>query len=154
GREVQRELLHRREPALDQRALNIIMNNKNKLALAASAALIGSSAGAFTFSTDSVSGSFDSTLSLGIAVRLKAPACRLVPQGASGPDAQSPPAGCLAPTSGLGDQGDLNYGKHDPFALQLKGNHELLLKMPEDWTFLGRVNWVRDFAATNTTGIV
>jgi hypothetical protein len=30
----------------------------------------------------------------------------------------------------------------------------LLLKMPSDITFLGRVNWVRDFAATDTTGIL
>ena len=63
------------------------------------------------------------------------------------------PVGCLAPTSALGDQGNLNYGRHDLFAGYLKGSHELLLKMPEDFTFLGRVNWVRDFAATRTTGI-
>lgn len=125
------------------------MKHKNKLTLAVLAALASSGAQAFTFSTDSISGSFDSTLSLGIAVRMRSPSCSLITQGASGPDA---PAGCLAPTSGLGDQGDLNYGKGDPFALQIKGNHELLLKLPEDFTFLGRVNWVRDFAATNTTG--
>jgi len=62
------------------------------------------------------------------------------------------PAGCLAPTSSMGDQGNLNYRKGDAFTTYVKGSHELLLKMPDDITFLGRVNWVRDLTATHTTG--
>jgi len=44
----------------------------------------------------------------------------------------------------MGDQGNLNYRKGDAFTTYVKGSHELLLKMPDDITFLGRVNWVRD----------
>jgi hypothetical protein len=106
---------------------------------------------AFTFETENVKGSFDSTISVGTGIRTKDPSCSLVTQGASGPGA---PAGCLAPTSGLGDQGDLNYGKGDAFTTYLKGNHELLLKMPSDLTAMARVQWMRDFTATHTTGII
>lgn len=120
-------------------------------ALAALTAFIGS-AQAFTFGNDTVRGNFDSTISTGIGVRTQSPNCSLITQGAT--DASGAPvAGCLAATSLLGDQGDLNYGRGDLFTGYLKGTHELLLKMPSDFTILGRVNWVRDFAATHTTGI-
>jgi hypothetical protein len=119
--------------------------------VAVAAALTATSAThAITFETENISGNFDSTVSLGLGVRASSPTCGLVLQGATGPSA---PTGCLSPTSGLGDQGNLNYAKGDFFAGQLKGSHELLLKLPSDISFLGRVNWVRDFAATNTTGI-
>jgi hypothetical protein len=52
----------------------------------------------------------------------------------------------------LGDQGNLNYKSGDPFTAYLKGSHEMLLQLPADIRFLGRVNWVQDFAATQTTG--
>jgi len=111
--------------------------------------LAGGKAQAFTFETDTLRGSFDSTLSIGTGIRMRDPDCTLIVSGASGSGA---PVGCLAPTSALGDQGDLNYAKGDRFTTYLKGSHELLLKFPEDITFLGRVNWVRDFSATDTTG--
>ena len=118
-------------------------------ALAALATCIGG-AQAFTFQTEDIRGNFDSTISVGIGVRANGPSCSLITDGATGSGA---PAGCLAPSSLLGDQGDLNYGRGDLFTGYLKGSHELLLKLPSDFTFLGRVNWVRDFAATHTTGI-
>lgn len=106
---------------------------------------------AFTFEVGDLRGNFDSTVSAGTGIRARAPSCQAVTDGATGPGA---PAGCLAPTSALGDQGDLNYGKGDFFTGYLKGNHELLVKAPGDFTFLGRVNWVRDFLSTHTTGIL
>ena len=109
----------------------------------------GSAANAFTFETENISGSLDSTISYGIAVRASSPNCGLVQTGATGVGA---PAGCLAATSGLGDQGNLNYDKGSLFANQLKGSHELLFKLPSDITFMARANWVRDFSATNTSG--
>ncbi len=120
---------------------------------AAAAALMAcfGSAQAFTFQTESVRGNFDSTLSMGVGVRANSPSCSLLTDGAVD-DKGGAVAGCLAPTSLLGDQGNLNYGRGDLFTGYLKGSHELLLKMPSDFTFLGRVNWVRDFAATSTTG--
>ncbi len=118
----------------------------------AAMAVMGSGAQAITFETEDIKGNFDSTVSVGFGIRAKSPDCNGVLQGASGSNA---PAGCLAPTSGLGDQGNLNYGKGDPFTTYLKGSHELLLKLPSsDITFLARANWVRDFASTHTTGIL
>ncbi|WQD80838.1 DUF1302 domain-containing protein [Paraburkholderia kururiensis] len=108
---------------------------------------VGAQAANFEFS--GVRGSFDSTVSVGTGIRAKSPACDLITRGATGAGA---PAGCLAPTSSMGDQGNLNYAKGDAFTTYLKGSHELLLKMPDDFTFLGRVNWIRDFTATHTTG--
>ena len=118
------------------------------IALAVTAAA-SAAAHAVTFEFENVKGNFDSTVTLGTGIRMKAPVCGLITQGATPGDA---PAGCLAPTSALGDQGDMNYAKHDRFTTYLKGSHELLLKMPEDFTFLGRVNWIKDFSATDTTG--
>lgn len=130
---------------------NLISLRKTALA-AAICALAGVEAHAVTFELEGgITGNFDSTISVGTGVRLKDPACTLVISGASGSGA---PAGCLAPTSALGDQGNLNYGKGDRFTTYIKGNHELILKMPDDLTFMGRVNWIRDFSATDTTGSI
>ncbi len=114
------------------------------------AALAAPGAQAFTFDSEGVRGSFDTQLSVGAGMRVKGPACGLVTAGATGDGA---PAGCLSPTAGVGDQGDLNYARGDLFTGYLKGSHELLLKFPQDVTAMARVNWVRDFAATRTTGI-
>lgn len=106
---------------------------------------------AFTFQGESVSGSFDSTISAGIGIRAEGPACNLVLKGSPSAGA---PGGCTEAISGLGDQGNLNYGRGDAFTNYLKGTHELLLKMPEDVKFMARVSWLKDFAAPHTTGYV
>lgn len=116
----------------------------------ATLALACGTAQAFTFELGDIRGNFDSTVAVGMGLRASSPKCDLITAGASGPNA---PAGCLAPTSLLGDQGDLNYGKHDLFTGYLKGTHELLLRAPSDLDFLFRFNWVADSAATRTTGI-
>jgi len=124
--------------------------NKPQLAaraVAAAAAIVCAGASAETFNTEFVSGSFDSTLSVGTGIRTNAPDGGRVIEGNSGG-----PAGRLAWTSGLGDQGDLNYAKGDAFTTYLKGSHELLLKFPESVTAMARVSWLRDFSATRTTG--
>lgn len=115
-------------------------------------ALLAAAAGpaaAFTFESGGIRGNFDTTLSVGTGIRAKDRDCGLLLQGASGPGA---PAGCLAPSSALGDQGNLNYARGDAFTSYVKGSHELLVKLPDDFTVLGRVNWVRDLSATSTTG--
>jgi hypothetical protein len=124
-------------------------NTRRRLIAVAACAAAGTSAQAVTFEFDDIKGNFDSTISVGTGIRVKDQACGLITQGATGNGA---PVGCLAPTSALGDQGDLNYKKGDAFTTYLKGSHELLLKFPSDITFLGRVNWVKDFTSTNTTG--
>ena len=108
-------------------------------------------AAAFTFQGESVSGSFDSTVTAGLGVRTEGPACGLVLKQPGGAGA---PSGCTEVMSGLGDQGNLNYGRGDAFTTYLKGTHELLLKLPEDVKFLARASWLKDFAATHTTGYV
>lgn len=100
-----------------------------------------------TFSNEYVKGSFDSTISIGTGIRTRGPNPTLISAGNSGG-----PEGQLSPTSGLGDQGDLNYGKGDAFTTYLKGSHELLLSFPEGVTAMGRVSWLRDFSSTHTTG--
>ena len=120
-----------------------------KTALAAVIGYVGV-ASAFTFEGESISGSFDSTVSLGVGVRNQSPSCDLVVAGATGDHA---PAGCTT-IAGVGDQGNINYAKHDAFTTYLKGTHELLLKAPDDWKFMGRFSWLRDFTATHTTGAV
>jgi hypothetical protein len=117
----------------------------------AAIALACGSAGAFNFETDYFSGSFNSTITTGIGLRLQNPSCDLVIQGAIGKGA---PTGCLAPTSLLGDQGNLNYAKGDLFAGYIKDTSELLLKFPDDWRFMTRFSLLYDPAAVNTTGYV
>ncbi len=118
--------------------------------IAAACALFAmSGAHAVTFQTESLSGSFDSTVSAGTGVRLKDPSTTLINAGNTGG-----PAGELSPLSGMGDQGNLNYAKGDAFTTYLKGSHELVLKMPEGVTVMGRFTWLRDLTATNTTGFI
>lgn len=125
------------------------MQNYRRTCLAAACSLLGASAvQAVEIKGETVSGNFDSSVSVGFGVRTKSPDPGLINSGNTGG-----PAGQATPVaSGLGDQGTLNYAKGDPFTLYLKGSHELLLQLPEDLRFMARVNWVRDFAATRTTG--
>lgn len=116
-------------------------------AVAAACALAGTSQ-AITFQNEHVSGSFDSSVGAGFGLRMKSPDPALILSGNTGG-----PAGQATPVaSGIGDQGNLNYDKGDFFTAHLKGSHELLLQLPADIRFMGRVNWVRDFASTHTTG--
>lgn len=125
------------------------MNAHKKLAALLAGVGIAGTASAFTFEGEGFKGSFDSTVTLGTGVRTKSPSCSLVTVGAAGADA---PTGCLGTSSTLGDQGNINYAKHDAFTTFLKGTHELLLSSDDGWKFMGRVGWLQDFSATHTTG--
>lgn len=115
-------------------------------------------ANAYTFQGESVSGNFDSTIAAGIGVRTSHPSCSHLIGSFGGSFAATPPTGAGAPAgcadafSSYNDQGNLNYARNDRFTTYLKGTHELLLNMPEDVKFLGRVSWLRDFSATKSTG--
>lgn len=122
--------------------------------------LCASYAQAIEIKGESVNGSFDSSVSIGTGIRLGTPKCGAVigsfggssaPLAASGVGA---PTGCADVLGNLNDQGTLNYARHDAFTSYLKGTHELLLNFPEDIKFMGRVSWLRDFSATDTTEIV
>ncbi|WP_075259355.1 DUF1302 domain-containing protein [Herbaspirillum camelliae] len=127
-----------------------------KIIALAAATLCSGGAQAMTFEGETVSGNFDSTVSFGVGVRASKQGCGLV-IGSSGGNAAaatgpSAPGGCADALSSLNDQGDLNYNRGDRFTTYLKGTHELLLNMPEDVKFLGRVSWLRDYSATRNTG--
>ncbi|MFT2598374.1 DUF1302 family protein, partial [Escherichia coli] len=64
------------------------------------------------------------------------------------------PDGCADSLSQYNDQGNLNYDRGSAFTTYIKGTHELMLKLPSDVKFLGRVSWLRDFAADSATGYV
>jgi len=111
---------------------------------------------AIDFSNDTVTGNFDSTVSIGVGIRAHTPDCvgiigsiGGVPVHASGSDA---PAGCTEAYSGYGDQGNLNYRQGQLFTGYVKGTSELLLKFDNDIKFLGRVSWLRDLAADKVSG--
>ncbi len=128
----------------------------SKLLVGAVAAACAGPAVAFTFDTGTVRGSFNSSISLGVGVRAKSPPCDTVIgttfQGSSPATGAGAPGGCLDAASLYNDQGNLNYKKGDAFTTYLKGTHELFLKMPDNWNFFGRVNWVKDMSATHATG--
>ena len=140
---------------------------RNTLALAvmaASSLLWTPASHAFVFgSEDGVSGSFDSTLSYGFATRLESPDCHLV-GGDSGGCNNGSNTGLghyynLSRGNGYanadinysnGDDGDLNYQKHDVFSEVIKGTHELSLRFGDGWSALGRVAWAKDFKMDDT----
>ncbi len=104
----------------------------------------GGAAQAFTFDAEGgVRGNFDSTITIGLGSRAKNPSCSLV-----GDLAYCDAADIFR--WGSGDDGNLNYRKGDLFTTYLKGNHELLLNMPDGWKFLGRASWMHDFKADDT----
>ncbi|WP_413671703.1 DUF1302 domain-containing protein [Massilia cellulosiltytica] len=130
-------------------------NNYKSVALAAFALCAGT-ANAMTFEGQTVSGNFDSTITFGMGFRAQNRACAgVIGSVAGNPVAPTGPTagpGCTDAVSGYNDQGNLNYDKNDRFTTYLKGTHELLLNFPDDVKFLARVSWLRDFAATHTTG--
>jgi hypothetical protein len=117
------------------------------LACAALSALAPAGALAFTFETEEMKGSFDSTITLGAGRRLGNQSCGLLgtPNAVCGP-------GDVNPLTWAGaDDGNLNYNKGDYFTTYLKGTHELLLTRPADGLkFMGRFNWLKDFKADDT----
>jgi hypothetical protein len=135
-----------------------LQRHPRKLITCAAMLLCSGSASAFTFEGETVSGNFDSTVSVGVGVRAGSPACSSVIGSvggvASGASGAGAPDGCADAYSGYNDQGNLNYAKGDRFTTYVKGTHELLLNLPEDVKFLGRVSWLRDFSSTHATGYI
>jgi hypothetical protein len=125
------------------------MNQLHRIAGAAAAAwaACAGNAAAVTFETESIKGSFDSTITVGGGKRLQSQSCGLL---------GTPTSGCSAtdvnPLTWAGaDDGNLNYDKGDFFTAYLKGSHELLLTMPAvGLKFMARANWLKDFKADDT----
>lgn len=114
------------------------------------------------FDTETVKGSFDSTISFGIQKRMSGRDCSII-----GNDH----GGCVPTTGELGervngpgaggasnpdfnylqsDDGNLNFNKNDIVSAALKGTHELSVKFGEGWGGLLRATWSKDFRADRT----
>ncbi|HEX5394032.1 MAG TPA: DUF1302 domain-containing protein [Rhodocyclaceae bacterium] len=132
--------------------------NKRKVLATMVLATLAGGANAFTFESGDIKGSFDSTITAGVGVRASAPGCNTIIgtnfTGPAAPTGSGAPAGCLDNASGYNDQGNLNYKKGQAFTSYLKGTHELLLKLPDDYKFMARVNWLQDFAAGHPSGYI
>lgn len=124
---------------------------------------VAGQAHAFKFDLDNgVSGSLDSTISLGVQRRMESPNKSMVGNDNGGSVPTSGRLGTLVNGPGQGatsnpdfnytniDDGNLNYKKGDIVAAVLKGTHELALGERGNWAALGRVTWSTDFAAANT----
>ncbi|MCH2220392.1 MAG: DUF1302 domain-containing protein [Dechloromonas sp.] len=118
---------------------------------------------AFKFDLDNgISGSVDSTISLGVQRRMQSPDKSMVGRENGGSASTTGRLGELVNGAGQGatsnpdfnytniDDGNLNYKKGDIVAAVLKGTHELALGERGNWAALGRVTWSTDFAAANT----
>lgn len=99
---------------------------------------------AFQFkASDTISGSLDMQLTLGSGMRMQNQNPGLI-----GDTRVNPGANTFQ--SSNGDDGDLNYNKHDLFTTYLKFTPELLLKFPDNWKFMFRGTALYDWTATHT----
>ncbi|MBE0569882.1 MAG: DUF1302 domain-containing protein [Deltaproteobacteria bacterium] len=106
--------------------------------------LFAGAAHAFQFKmSDSVSGNLDMQLTLGAGMRMQNQDLDLI--GDTRVD-----AGANTFQSSNGDDGNLNYDKHDLFTTYLKFTPELLLKFPSEIKFMARGTALYDFKATDT----
>lgn len=132
------------------------------LAFGGAGLLAAQPAAAFKFEGESVSGSFDSTISFGIQQRMQGRDCRIIGNDNGGCAPTTGTLGTAVNGPGFGftanpdfnnlqaDDGNLNFDKGDITSAALKGTHELYLKMPQGVSSLIRATWVRDFRADHT----
>lgn len=108
------------------------------------AVLCAGAAHAFQFkASDSISGNLDMQLTLGAGMRMVNQNPNLIGDTRVN-------AGANTFQSSNGDDGDLNYNKHDLYTTYLKFTPELLLKFPADFKFMARGTALYDFKATDT----
>ncbi len=108
-----------------------------------------------------ISGSFDSAISFGMAVRTSSPNCSFIGQDNGGcastgqvDIARRDPIN-FNQTYDLArlnqDNGDLNYKSGQLTSAALRGVHDLYLKGPDGWSALFRAAWSYDFAVDHTS---
>jgi hypothetical protein len=118
---------------------------------------------AFKFEMENgITGTFDSTISFGVQMRLQSPDRSIISNDSGGNVATTGtlgervngPGGGIASVPDFNyahtDDGDLNYKKGRVFSAVLKGTHELFLKEQGNWSALGRFTWSSDFLADDT----
>jgi hypothetical protein len=108
---------------------------------------------AFKFDLGSgFSGSFDSTVSFGMAMRMSNRSCARIGRdngGCAALGAELPEASADAFFLN-GDDGDLNYSNHQLIDAVAKGTHELYLKAPDGWSVFARITELYDPAIGET----
>lgn len=146
-----------------QQRANVGLNRlAGVLALGSAGLLAAQPAAAVDFQGESVSGSFDTTISFGIQTRLQRQNCRIIGNDNGGCAPTSGTLGELVNGPGMGwtsspdfnnlqaDDGNLNFNKGDITSAALKGTHELYLKLPEGVSGLVRATWLKDFRTDHT----
>src|SRR5512143_1653810 len=122
------------------------MKTMSKIAflIASIAMMCAGTAHAFQFqASDSIKGSLDMQLTLGAGMRMVNQNPNLI----GDPRVN---AGANTGFSSNGDDGNLNYNKHDLFTTYLKFTPELLLRFPDNYKFMARGTALYDFKATDT----
>ncbi|MBK7815851.1 MAG: DUF1302 domain-containing protein [Rhodocyclaceae bacterium] len=109
-----------------------------------------------------ITGSFDSTISFGVQMRLQSPDKSIIGNDSGGNVATTGKLGerVNGPGGGIAsipdfnyaqaDDGNLNYKKGRIFSAVLKGTHDFFLKEQGSWSALGRFTWSSDFRADDT----
>lgn len=120
------------------------MNKLLKHALLLSGFVLAQHAYAFTFETESMQGSLNTTLSVGGGLRLLDPSCSRI----------GDPSFCNGNVDvdgwSNGDDGNLNYNKGSLFSAYTKATSELLVKLPDSYTVMARASYLYDAGAKNT----
>jgi hypothetical protein len=93
--------------------------------------------------SDDFTGALDTTATAGFGLRLRNPSPSLVGDPNYSPDANTD-------QWSNGDDGNLNYRKWDAFSAYTKLTPELLLNLPERFTFMARGTFLYDFMAAET----
>ncbi|WP_043289151.1 DUF1302 domain-containing protein, partial [Paraburkholderia oxyphila] len=101
----------------------------------------------FTTGFNDLSGSWVTNLTAGAGIRTQNPSCSLT----GDPNAFGCGAAANVNQWGVGDDGDLNYRKGQPFSTYISATSELLLRMPsEGLKFMIRGTGMYDFLAGDT----
>ncbi|MGF6967311.1 hypothetical protein OKW43_004339 [Paraburkholderia sp. WC7.3g] len=119
------------------------------VSLAIAGAAATSSAYGYEFSTgiNDLTGSWVTNLTAGAGIRTKNPSCSLT----GDPNAFDCGAAANVNQWGVGDNGNLNYRKGQPFSTYISATSELLFKMPsEGLKFMIRGTGMYDFLAGDT----
>lgn len=119
------------------------------VSLAIASAAVTSSAYGYDFTTgiNDLTGSWVTNLTAGAGIRTKNPSCSLT----GDPNAFGCGAAANVNQWGVGDNGDLNYRKGQPFSTYISATSELLMKMPsEGLKFMIRGTGMYDFLAGDT----
>ena len=129
------------------------------IAIAALGVTFVNPAAAFKFEMENgLTGSFDSTISAGMQMRMQSTDRSIIgnDNGGNVPTAGDPrihgATGYANPDFNYlqTDDGNLNYKKHDIVSAVVKGTHELFLTQKGNWSALARVTWSSDQKADDT----